>query len=229
MTTARPILLAEDDAAIAEPLARALTREGHECVIAPTGPEALEEVLSGDFGLLILDLGLPGIDGLEVCRRVRAQMPEMAVLMLTARTDEVDFVVGLDAGADDYVGKPFRLAELLARVRALMRRSTVGDDDVLLDYGDIQLDARARRVIVGGDELTLANREFDLLQFLMERPGEALARDEIMTEVWGSADLRSSKTLDMHVSWIRRKIGDDQPNRSKHIVTVRGVGFRFDP
>ncbi|WOC11169.1 response regulator transcription factor [Gordonia sp. MP11Mi] len=230
MTAARPILLAEDDAAIAEPLARALTREGHECVIAPTGPDALEEVLSGDYGLLILDLGLPGMDGLEVCRTVRARMPEMAVLMLTARTDEVDFVVGLDAGADDYVGKPFRLAELLARVRALMRRSSSADDEgVVLDYGDIQLDARARRVVVDGEELTLANREFDLLQFLMERPGEALARDEIMTQVWGSVDLRSSKTLDMHVSWIRRKIGDDQPNRSKHIVTVRGVGFRFDP
>ncbi|MCF8590288.1 response regulator transcription factor [Gordonia liuliyuniae] len=230
MTAARPILLAEDDAAIAEPLARALTREGHECVIAPTGPDALDEVLSGDYGLLILDLGLPGMDGLEVCRTVRAHLPEMAVLMLTARTDEVDFVVGLDAGADDYVGKPFRLAELLARVRALMRRSTaVEDEDVVLDYGDIQLDARARRVVVDGEELTLANREFDLLQFLMERPGEALARDEIMTQVWGSVDLRSSKTLDMHISWIRRKIGDDQPTRSKHIVTVRGVGFRFDP
>lgn len=229
MTGARPILLAEDDAAIAEPLARALTREGHECVIAPTGPEALDEVLSGDYGLLILDLGLPGMDGLEVCRRVRSDMPEMAVLMLTARTDEVDFVVGLDAGADDYVGKPFRLAELLARVRALMRRSSTADEDVVLDHGDIQLDARARRVVVGGEELTLANREFDLLQFLMERPGEALTRDEIMTQVWGSVDLRSSKTLDMHVSWVRRKIGDDQPGRTKHIVTVRGVGFRFDP
>ena len=229
MTGIRPILLAEDDAAIAEPLARALIREGHDCVIAPTGPEALDEALSGDYGLLILDLGLPGMDGLEVCRRVRARLPELAVLMLTARTDEVDFVVGLDAGADDYVGKPFRLAELLARVRALMRRSSAADDDVVLDYGDISLDTRARRVVVDGEELTLANREFDLLQFLMERPGEALARDEIMTQVWGSVDLRSSKTLDMHISWIRRKIGDDQPNRPKHIVTVRGVGFRFDP
>ncbi|GAA4673718.1 response regulator transcription factor [Gordonia humi] len=231
MTAARPILLAEDDAAIAEPLARALIREGHDCVIAASGPEALDQALTSEFGLLILDLGLPGMDGLEVCRRVRAQLPEVAVLMLTARTDEVDFVVGLDAGADDYVGKPFRLAELLARVRALMRRSSVGEDadEVVLDFGDIMLDARARRVVVDGDDLTLANREFDLLQFLMERPGEALSRDEIMTQVWGSVDLRSSKTLDMHVSWIRRKIGDDQPNRPKHIVTVRGVGFRFDP
>ncbi|QRY63534.1 response regulator transcription factor [Gordonia sp. PDNC005] len=229
MTGARAILLAEDDAAIAEPLARALTREGHECVIAPTGTEALEKALSEEYALLILDLGLPGVDGLEVCRRVRVERPQLAVLMLTARTDEVDFVVGLDAGADDYVGKPFRLAELLARVRALMRRSATEPDDVVIDYGDIQLDARARRVVVRGEDLTLANREFDLLQFLMARPGQALSRDEIMTEVWGSVDLRSSKTLDMHISWIRRKIGDDRPGHGKHIVTVRGVGFRFDP
>ena len=227
--TGATVLLAEDDAAIAEPLARALAREGHDCVIAPTGPEALDQALSGDFGLLILDLGLPGMDGLEVCRRVRAERPQLAVLMLTARTDEVDFVVGLDAGADDYVGKPFRLAELLARVRALMRRSGPGGEDAVLVFPGISLDARARRVVVDGEDLTLANREFDLLQFLMERPGEALSRDEIMQEVWGSTDLRSSKTLDMHVSWIRRKIGDDQPGRRKHIVTVRGVGFRFDP
>ena len=228
MTAGRAVLLAEDDPAIAEPLARALNREGNECTVASTGPEALDAARSGAYGLLILDLGLPGMDGLEVCRRVRAERPQMAVMMLTARTDEVDFVVGLDAGADDYVGKPFRLAELLARVRALLRRST-GGDDVVLTGGDVQLDARARRVVVDGEELTLANREFDLLRCLMERPGQVMTRDEIMDEVWGSTDLRSSKTLDMHISWLRRKLGDDQPERAKHIATVRGVGFRFDP
>ncbi len=127
--------------------------------------------------------------------------------------DEVDFVVGLDAGADDYVGKPFRLAELLARVRALLRRKQ--GVDLVLEAGDIQLDARGRRVLVGGKDATLANREFDLLRFLMERGGEVVSREEILTEVWGSADLRSSKTLDMHVSWLRRKIGDDQAGRKK--------------
>ncbi|GAA3961667.1 response regulator transcription factor [Gordonia caeni] len=224
----RAILLAEDDPAIAQPLARALIREGNDCTVAETGPQALAEALSGTYAVVILDLGLPGMDGLEVCRRIRRERPQLAVLMLTARTEEVDFVVGLDAGADDYVGKPFRLAELLARVRALLRRSS-GADDVVLDSGDIQLDARARRVVVDGAELTLANREFDLLRYLMESPGQVLTRDEIMTEVWGSTDLRSSKTLDMHISWVRRKIGDDQPGRRKHIATVRGVGFRFDP
>ncbi|MGI6795553.1 MULTISPECIES: response regulator transcription factor [Gordonia] len=230
MMRSRAVLLAEDDAAIAEPLARALSREGNDCEIAATGPEALEKVRSGDYGLLILDLGLPGMDGLEVCRRIRSELPQLPVLMLTARTDEVDFVVGLDAGADDYVGKPFRLAELLARVRALMRRSvTAVEGEEILDSGDIQLDPRARRVVVDGEDLTLANREFDLLRFLMERSGEVVSRDEIMDAVWGSTDLRSSKTLDMHISWIRRKIGDDRPKNRRHIVTVRGVGFRFDP
>jgi len=227
----RRVLLAEDDSAIAEPLARALTRDGNECEIAATGPAALQQVLTGDYDLLILDLGLPGMDGLEVCRHVRAALPQLPVLMLTARTDEVDFVVGLDAGADDYVGKPFRLAELMARVRALMRRSVAvaADEAETLDSGDIQLDPKARRVVVDGEDLTLANREFDLLRFLMERPGEVTSRDDIMDAVWGSTDLRSSKTLDMHISWIRRKIGDDHPKKRKHIVTVRGVGFRFDP
>ncbi|MYR06151.1 response regulator [Gordonia sp. SID5947] len=221
------VLLAEDDVAIAEPLARALTREGYGCQVVTDGAEALDQAMDNRFELLILDLGLPEIDGLEVCRRIRTARPQLAVLMLTARTDEVDFVVGLDAGADDYVGKPFRLAELLARVRALLRRQQSAD--VVLDGGDIQLDTRGRRVLVDGADLVLANREFDLLRFLMERPGQVVSRDEILTEVWGSADLRSSKTLDMHISWLRRKIGDDQHDRQRHIVTVRGVGFRFDP
>ena len=221
------VLLAEDDDAIAAPLARALSREGYGCEVVTTGTAALEPARSGRFELLVLDLGLPEMDGLEVCRRIRAVRPNLAVLMLTARTDEVDFVVGLDAGADDYVGKPFRLAELLARVRALLRRKQ--SVDVVIEAGDIHLDARGRRVLVGGQDTTLANREFDLLRYLMERGGEVVSREEILTEVWGTPDLLSSKTLDMHISWLRRKIGDDQPGRKKRIVTVRGVGFRFDP
>jgi DNA-binding response OmpR family regulator len=221
------VLLAEDDDAIAAPLARALSREGYGCEVVTTGTAALELARSGKFELLVLDLGLPEMDGLEVCRRIRAVKPSLAVLMLTARTDEVDFVVGLDAGADDYVGKPFRLAELLARVRALLRRKQSAD--VVIEAGDIHLDARGRRVLVAGQDATLANREFDLLRYLMERGGEVVSREEILTEVWGTPDLLSSKTLDMHISWLRRKIGDDRPGRKKRIVTVRGVGFRFDP
>ncbi|MGV9667494.1 response regulator transcription factor [Nocardia niigatensis] len=220
------VLLAEDDEAIAAPLSRALGREGYSVTVESYGPAVLERALEGGHDLLILDLGLPGMDGLEVCRQVRARGAELAVLMLTARTDEVDFVVGLDAGADDYVGKPFRLAELLARVRALLRRSGIGDEAV--EVGGIRLEPAARRVLVNGVEVNLANKEYELLKVLIDRAGQVVSREMILREVWGDADLRGSKTLDMHMSWLRRKIGDEGPVAERRIVTVRGVGFRFN-
>jgi len=213
------VLLAEDDAAIAEPLSRALQREGYGVDVAVDGITALERVRDGGIDLLLLDLGLPGMDGLEVCRRVRLDFPDLPVLMLTARTDEVDFVVGLDAGADDYVGKPFRLAELLARVRALLRRLT----PETVDVGGVRMELSGRRVLVDGSEVNLANKEFELLRVLMLRAGQVVTRDEILREVWHDPDLKTSKTLDMHMSWLRRKIGGEQ-----RIATVRGVGFRFN-
>ncbi|MFD1813476.1 response regulator transcription factor [Rhodococcus gannanensis] len=221
------VLLAEDDEAIAAPLSRALGREGYEVTVEEAGPTTLELALGGSFDLLILDLGLPGMDGLEVCRQLRANGSELAVLMLTARTDEVDFVVGLDAGADDYVGKPFRLAELMARVRALLRRRG-GPEDSTIEAGDIRLEPAARRVLVGGSEIALANKEYELLKVLMDHAGEVVSRDVILQEVWGDVDLRGSKTLDMHMSWLRRKIGDEGPVGERRIVTVRGVGFRLN-
>ncbi|WP_067698421.1 response regulator transcription factor [Nocardia jejuensis] len=220
------VLLAEDDEAIAAPLSRALGREGYAVTVESYGPAVLERALEGGHDLLILDLGLPGMDGLEVCRQVRARGADLAVLMLTARTDEVDFVVGLDAGADDYVGKPFRLAELLARVRALLRRSGIGDEAV--EVGGIRLEPAARRVLVNGAEVNLANKEYELLKVLIDRAGQVVSRETILREVWGDADLRGSKTLDMHMSWLRRKIGDEGPVAERRIVTVRGVGFRFN-
>ena len=218
------VLLAEDDEAIAAPLSRALGREGYLVTVEQTGPAALQRALQGAHDLLILDLGLPGMDGLEVCRQVRARGSALPVLMLTARADEVDFVVGLDAGADDYVGKPFRVAELMARVRALLRRSG-GVEDAVVDAGGVRLEPAARRVLVDGSEVSLANKEYELLKVLMDRAGQVVARETILREVWGDADLRGSKTLDMHMSWLRRKIDGDGPGR---IATVRGVGFRFN-
>ncbi|MEV0946015.1 response regulator transcription factor [Rhodococcus sp. NPDC049939] len=221
------VLLAEDDEAIAAPLSRALGREGYDVTVEQTGPEALERALEEDYDLLILDLGLPGMDGLEVCRQVRAHSSELAVLMLTARTDEVDFVVGLDAGADDYVGKPFRLAELMARVRALLRRRG-GPEGSVVEVAGIRLEPAARRVLVNGTEVALANKEYELLRVLLEHAGEVVSRDAILSEVWGGMDLRGSKTLDMHMSWLRRKIGDEGPVAKRRITTVRGVGFRIN-
>lgn len=215
MTT---VLLAEDDTGIAEPLSRALQREGYEVVVVCDGHTALAWADQEEIGLLVLDLGLPGMDGLDVCRRLRRVRPDVPVLMLTARTDEVDFVVGLDAGADDYVAKPFRLAELLARVRALLRRSAPD----ALQVGGVRMDLAGHRVHIEGIEVGLANKEFELLRVLLSRPGQVVSREEILREVWNDPELKSSKTLDMHMSWLRRKIG------SGRIATVRGVGFRFD-
>jgi DNA-binding response OmpR family regulator len=166
------VLLAEDDAAIAEPLSRALQREGYEVSVADDGLVALEHVRGGGVDLLVLDLGLPGMDGLEVCRRIRLEVPDLPVLMLTARTDEVDFVVGLDAGADDYVSKPFRLAELLARVRALLRRLT----PETVEVGGVRMELSGRRVLVDGTEVGLANKEFELLRVLLLRAGQVVTR-----------------------------------------------------
>ena len=222
------VLLAEDDEAIAAPLSRALGREGYEVTVEHSGPVALERALSGDYDLLILDLGLPGMDGLEMCRQIRADRSELAVLMLTARTDEVDFVVGLDAGADDYVGKPFRLAELMARVRALLRRRGSGEQEDVVDVSGIRLERAARRVLVEGSEVALVNKEYELLRVLLEHAGQVVSRDVILEEVWGDTDLRGSKTLDMHMSWLRRKIGDEGPAGERRIATVRGVGFRLN-
>jgi DNA-binding response OmpR family regulator len=225
------VLLAEDDPAIADPLSRALQREGYEVEVVGNGPAVLESTANHRVSLLVLDLGLPGMDGLEVCRRLRAGGSELPVLMLTARTDEVDFVVGLDAGADDYVAKPFRLAELLARIRALLRRRA----PEVLEAGGVRMDVGARLVTVDGRELQLANKEFELLRVLMSRAGQVVSREEILAEVWNDLESKTSKTLDMHMSWLRRKLavaaedrGTRQPDGERRIATVRGVGFRFN-
>jgi DNA-binding response OmpR family regulator len=222
------VLLAEDDEAIATPLSRALGREGYTVTVEQTGPAALSRALEGSFDLLILDLGLPGMDGLEVCRQIRATRSDLAVLMLTARTDEVDFVVGLDAGADDYVSKPFRVAELMARVRALLRRRGAASEDGTIEVGGLRLEPAARRVLLDGHEIPLANKEYELLKILLDHAGQVVSRETILREVWGDAELRGSKTLDMHMSWLRRKIGDEGSVAERRIATVRGVGFRIN-
>ncbi|GAA1406434.1 MULTISPECIES: response regulator transcription factor [Oerskovia] len=220
------VLLAEDDPAIAEPLARALTREGYNVVVQGTGQGAIDAANGVD--IVVLDLGLPDMDGLDVAREIRNKGLTTPVLVLTARADEVDLVVGLDAGADDYVTKPFRLAELLARVRALLRR-THGDttDEEELVAQDVRIDVSAHRAFQGERELHLTTKEFELLRVLIASAGSVVVRDTLMRDVWGSEPVGSTKTLDMHVSWLRRKLGDDA-NSPRYVSTVRGLGFRFE-
>jgi DNA-binding response OmpR family regulator len=217
------LLLAEDDEGIREPLARALEREGHAVDAVGDGTTAARLGIQQDYALLVLDIGLPGLDGLDVCRQVRRKHPTLPIVLLTAQDGELDAVAGLDAGADDYVTKPFRLAELLARVRAQLRRSDPGE----LRAGDVTVDPAARRTWVGETELDLTPKEFELLELLVRNAGLVVARERIMEEVWDENWFGSTKTLDMHVSALRRKLGDDAAAPTR-ITTVRGVGLRFE-
>ncbi|MEI2826951.1 MAG: response regulator transcription factor [Dermatophilaceae bacterium] len=218
------VLLVEDDRGISEPLARALRREGYTVDVHGTGAGALEAAKARP-DLVVLDLGLPDMDGLEVCRRLRADGRTIPVLILTARADELDAVVGLDAGGDDYVTKPFRLAELLARVRALLRRHA--GDGLDASTGALRIDTDARRAYFEGEEMPLTAKEFDLLRVLVREQGRVVTREQLMREVWDTEWFGSTKTLDMHISVLRRKLGDDVAH-PRFISTVRGLGFRFD-
>ena len=223
------VLVVEDDEGIAMPLVRTLGREGYDVERVSEGSTAVSRALDGSVDLMILDLGLPDIDGLEVCRQVRAGGYDGGVLILTARGGELDRVVGLDVGADDYMSKPFGLAELLARTRALLRRSGTGhqgaDPSPCVDSG-LRIDTHARRVWAGDNEVGLTTKEFDVLALLCEDRGAVVTRDRLMDEVWDSNWYGSTKTLDVTVGRLRQKLEEsDAPAR---VVTVRGVGFRLE-
>lgn len=220
------VLLVEDDLAIAEPLARALRRDDHEVLVCGDGVKALDAARSSDPDLVVLDLGLPGMDGIEVCRTLRAEGNHVPVLMLTARAAEMDVVVGLDIGADDYVTKPFRAKELMARIRSLMRRGTP-PGPTRFTVQNVTVEAEARRAFVGDQQLQLSVKEFDLLYALIRDAGNTVTRERLMRDVWHTHWYSSSKTLDMHVSWLRRKLGDSA-QEPRYITTVRGVGLRFE-
>lgn len=219
--TAQAILLVEDDDAIANGLVRVL--EGQDLAVerVAAGRPALERV-TPETGLVVLDLGLPDIDGIEVCRRLRRAHPALAIVILTARGQELDVVAGLDAGADDYIVKPFRLSELLARVRAHLRRGSAADPAEPHAVGEISIDSAARRAWRGERELDLTPKEFDLLALLADEAGRVVTRDRIMREVWDTEWLGSTKTLDTHILSLRNKLGRET------ITTLRGVGYRFE-
>ncbi|HEY5941307.1 MAG TPA: response regulator transcription factor [Solirubrobacterales bacterium] len=220
------ILVVEDEESISEPFAEALRRANFEAVVTATAAGALELAESEQPDLVMLDLILPDGDGRDVCRELRRRS-DVPIMMLTARGTELDKIVGLELGADDYVVKPFSAAEVISRIRAVLRRSRPREDDSQpLRVGDLVLDPGARIVELDGERLDLSRKEFDLLAVLMRNGGRVVKREDLMTEVWDSNWFGSTKTLDVHVGWLRRKLGDS-PTSPTYIETVRGVGFRF--
>jgi len=222
------ILIVEDDATIGSGLVTALEGNGYVVGWATSGADALGRCHADTPDLVLLDLGLPDLDGTEVCRRLRRAAPDATIVMLTARRDEIDVILALEAGADDYLTKPFRLAELLARLRAHLRRPRpAANTSDQLQVGDLLVDVAARRVTVGGKEVDLRPKEFDLLALLAAEAGRVVTRERIMSDVWDEHWFGSTKTLDTHVSALRRKLdnGSDGPSR---ITTLRGVGYRLE-
>ena len=224
------ILLVEDESSIAEPFARLLQREGFEALVAPTAARAMELFERMPPALVLLDLNLPDGDGRDIARELRARS-SVPIIMLTARGTETDRVVGLEIGADDYVVKPFSSAEVIARIRAVLRR--VADqgttDDVAaaaIRIGGLLVEPASRRVVLDGEEVALSRKEFDLLFELARNAGRVVTREQLMSRVWDENWFGSTKTLDVHVGWLRRKLGDDA-TEPRFIETVRGVGFRF--
>jgi DNA-binding response OmpR family regulator len=218
----RRVLVVDDDPTIADAVAARLRSEGYEVETAADGPSAVAAFGARRPDLVVLDVMLPGYDGLEVCRRIQAERP-VPVLMLTARTDETDLLVGLGVGADDYLGKPFSLRELVARVHALLRRAErVFAPSEVVELGEVRLDLAERRVHRGGVEVHLTRTEFDLLAHLASRPRAAFPRDRLLAELWGWADGAGSRTVDSHVKSLRRKLGSDV------IRTVQGVGYALE-
>jgi DNA-binding response OmpR family regulator len=217
------ILVVEDDAIIGSELLKALAASGYDVSLAQNGEAALADGNAHPPDLVLLDLGLPDIEGVELCRRLRAGLPETVIVVLTARTEEFEVVVALDAGADDYLTKPFRLTELGARIRAHLRRRGAAPGDKVVTIGQVRIDLPARRVHAGESEVLLRPKEFDLLAALVTRVGEVVTREQLMDEVWDENWFGPTKTLDVHVSTLRRKLG-----AFAHITTLRGRGYRYE-
>jgi phosphate regulon transcriptional regulator PhoB len=225
---AREVLVVEDEPDIRRLVVLHLEREGFRCRTATTGSDALREVKAAVPDLVVLDLMLPEVDGLEVCRRLRRDTSTAAIpiIMLTAKSDEVDRIVGLEIGADDYVGKPFSPKELVARVRAVLRRTHPNQATPVLTVGPITLDAARHAVSLNGQAIVLTPKEFDLLQALLEAAGRVLSREFLLNRVWGyaRADVIESRTVDVHVRRLRAKLGD----AGSRIATVKSIGYRFE-
>ncbi|RLC59536.1 MAG: DNA-binding response regulator [Chloroflexi bacterium] len=228
MTNVKTILVVDDEPTLVATLKYNLERESFRVLEAADGEAALETARAARPDLIVLDLMLPGLSGLEVCRILRKET-RVPIIMLTAKDAEVDKIVGLETGADDYVTKPFGMPELMARVRALLRRAEAGPDEAsgVLESGDLRVDLTRREVQRGGSPLRLKPRELDLLICFMRRRGRAFSREELLKQVWGYEFADDTRTVDVHVRWLRQKIEPDPANPSR-LITVRGVGYRFE-
>ena len=223
------ILLVEDESSLSEPLSFLLGREGFEVEIAEDGQLALDIFANGNFDIILLDLMIPKVPGNEVCRQIRTTS-NIPIIMLTAKDTEVDKVVGLELGADDYVTKPYSTRELLARIKAVLRRNVkdeVQDDDGVIEIDGIRLDADRHTLHVQGSLVAVPLKEFELLEYLMSNVGRVLTRGQLIDRVWGTDYYGDTKTLDVHIKRLRSKIEAD-PAEPVHLVTVRGLGYRFD-
>jgi two-component system OmpR family response regulator len=225
------VLVVDDEATLVDTIRYNLRREGYEVQVAGEGHEAIRLARASSPDLVVLDLMLPGLDGLEVCRQLRRESI-VPILMLTAKDDEVDKIVGLEVGADDYMTKPFSMRELVARIRAMLRRSRMAqqageaDGDQVVRSGDLEADPLRRRVVLGETSLQLKPKEFDLLVYLMQRSGRVVTRDQLLEKVWGYTFVGDTRTVDVHIRWLREKIEED-PGAPRRLETVRGVGYRF--
>ncbi|MGX9674603.1 two-component sensory transduction protein RegX [Mycobacterium sp. HM-7] len=224
------VLIVEDEESLADPLAFLLRKEGFEATVVTDGPSALAEFDRAGADIVLLDLMLPGMSGTDVCKQLRSRSG-VPVIMVTARDSEIDKVVGLELGADDYVTKPYSARELIARIRAVLRRGGESDDvvgaDGVLEAGPVRMDVERHIVSVNGDPITLPLKEFDLLEYLMRNSGRVLTRGQLIDRVWGADYVGDTKTLDVHVKRLRSKIESD-PANPVHLVTVRGLGYKLE-
>jgi len=224
----KKILVVDDEPTLVATLKYNLEREGYQVITASDGEAALSEARAGRPDLVVLDLMLPRLHGLQVCRILRREMT-VPILMLTAKGEEVDKVVGLELGADDYVTKPFSMRELMARVRALLRRAETppGDEADVVTAAELVVDLRRREVSLRGQALPLKPKEFELLLFFLRNRGRAFTREQLLDQIWGYDFVGDTRTVDVHVSWLRQKI-EDNPAKPTRLITVRGVGYRFE-
>ena len=223
------ILIIEDDVSILRGLKDNLTFEGYRVHTSTDGQEGLKLALEKHIDLLLLDIMLPGMNGYEICRRLKKEKPQLPIIMITARGSEMDTVAGLDVGADDYISKPFGIPELLARVRAVLRRSTKDEEEIeTYSFGNVSLDFKKLHAIVNNEQTELSSKEFAIMKYLIEHEQEVIHRHDLLERVWGFEVTPTTRTVDNYILELRKKMEED-PSNPKHIITIRGAGYKFMP